>query len=138
MTIRTNKNASESLMALTAPMTTKCDFCYVYFCGISIPQRCVAALLLAQHLHNMADTSDLVSSTGLYESFNNNPVEADYLLDYMRAQRLTPRHIYREAGSQFHPFITETRVTHQFIDYCQHPVSAERICGAGGSFPRRT
>lgn len=51
---------SENVLALEAPSTTKCDFCQVSFCGIGIPGRCVAAPILQQHLHGLADLGDLV------------------------------------------------------------------------------
>ncbi|KAF8644419.1 hypothetical protein AX16_008479 [Volvariella volvacea WC 439] len=86
----------ENLLALQAPTTSKCDFCQVYFCGISVPGRCAAAPLLSQQPHNMNEMIDIIQSTDVYDCFNGNAVEVDFMLDYLRAQQLTPKHIYRE------------------------------------------
>ncbi|KAF8895547.1 hypothetical protein BD779DRAFT_736465 [Infundibulicybe gibba] len=86
----------ENLLAIRAPSTTKCDLCQVSFCGIGVQGRCVAAPLLAQHPHGMSDIGDLIQSPEIYECFDSNSVEVDLMLDYLTAQRLTPRHIYRE------------------------------------------
>ena len=40
--------------------------------------------------------SDLIQSRDVYSCFEENTVEVDIMLDYLNAQRLTPRHIYRE------------------------------------------
>ncbi|EMD39929.1 hypothetical protein CERSUDRAFT_46110 [Gelatoporia subvermispora B] len=87
----------ENILALRAPSTSKCDFCQVSFCGVGVPNRCVAAPLLSQHLHGMSDLGDLIQCSEVYDCFDNNAVEVDIMLDYLTAQRLTPRHIYREA-----------------------------------------
>ncbi|KAL4250672.1 E3 ubiquitin-protein ligase CHFR [Abortiporus biennis] len=86
----------ESVIALQAPTTTKCDFCQVSFCGIGVPGRCVAAPLLAQHPHGLSDLGDLIQCSEIYECFDHNTVEVEIMLDYLTAQSLTPRHIYRE------------------------------------------
>ncbi|GLB38528.1 putative ring finger [Lyophyllum shimeji] len=86
----------ENLLATRAPTTTKCDLCQVYFCGIGIQGRCLAAPLLAQHPHGLSDVPDLILSADVYECFDSNNVEVEIMLDYLTAQRLTPRHIYRE------------------------------------------
>ncbi|KAI0354982.1 hypothetical protein OH77DRAFT_1521464 [Trametes cingulata] len=86
----------ENLLALQAPTTTRCDFCQVSFCGIGIPQRCVAAPLDAQHPHGFIDRSDLIQCGEVYDCFDGNTVEVDIMLDYIAAQRLSPRDIYRE------------------------------------------
>ncbi|KAJ8595226.1 hypothetical protein M405DRAFT_857457 [Rhizopogon salebrosus TDB-379] len=89
----------ENLLALRAPSTTKCDFCQVSFCGVGVQGRCLAAPLLSQHPHNMSDVGDLIQSSEVYGCFDNNTVEVDIMLDYLTAQELTPRHIYREVAS---------------------------------------
>ncbi|KAH9950596.1 hypothetical protein B0H21DRAFT_722413 [Amylocystis lapponica] len=86
----------ENVLALHAPSTTKCDLCQVSFCGIGIPGRCVAAPMMSQHPHGLSDLGDLIQCGEIYEVFDNNMVEVDIMLDYLTAQRLTPRHIYRE------------------------------------------
>ena len=43
----------------------------------------------------MQDVGDLVQCAEIWEAFYGNPVEVDYMFDYMRAQRLTPVHVYR-------------------------------------------
>ncbi|KAI0372179.1 hypothetical protein BV20DRAFT_991708 [Pilatotrama ljubarskyi] len=86
----------ENLLALQAPTTTRCDFCQVSFCGIGIPHRCVAAPLAVQHPHGFSDLSDLIQCGEVYECFDGNTVEVDIMLDYLTAQGLSPRHIYRE------------------------------------------
>ncbi|KAK7037585.1 hypothetical protein VNI00_011077 [Paramarasmius palmivorus] len=104
----------EVLLALQAPTTSKCDFCRSSFCGISVPGRCVAAPLLAQQLQGMADVGDLIQCADVYDCFNGNTVEVDFMLDYMTAQGLTPRHIYKDIVShiksqprQFAPLIEQ-------------------------------
>ncbi|PCH40105.1 hypothetical protein WOLCODRAFT_23844 [Wolfiporia cocos MD-104 SS10] len=86
----------ENILSLQAPSTTKCDFCQVSFCGIAIPGRCVAAPLIAQQPHGLSDLGDLIQCGEIYDCFDGNTVEVDIMLDYLTAQRLTPRHIYRE------------------------------------------
>ncbi|KAI0070394.1 hypothetical protein K474DRAFT_816152 [Panus rudis PR-1116 ss-1] len=86
----------ENILSLGAPTTTKCDFCQVSFCGIAIPGRCVAAPLTAQHPHGFSDLSDLIQCTDVYESFDHNAVEVDIMFDYLTAQHITPRQIYRD------------------------------------------
>ncbi|KAH9922815.1 uncharacterized protein BXZ73DRAFT_51208 [Epithele typhae] len=86
----------ETVLALAAPSTTRCDFCQVSFCGIGVPGRCVAAPLASQHPHGLTDIGDLIQCGEIYESFESNTVEVDYMLDYLTAQTLSPHHIYRE------------------------------------------
>lgn len=81
---------------MRAPTTTKCDFCQVSFCGVGIPGRCVAAPLQGQHLHGLSDLGDLIQCGEVYDIFDGNTVEVDIMFDYLTAQGLTPRHIYRE------------------------------------------
>ena len=90
---------SESILSLHAPTTSKCDFCQVSFCGISIPGRCLAAPLVAQQPHWFSDLGDLIQCGEVYECFDHNTVEVDIMLDYITAQGLSPRHIYREVGA---------------------------------------
>lgn len=92
----------ENLLALRAPSTTKCDLCQVSFCGVGVPGRCLAAPLLSQHPHNMSDLGDLIQSSEVYGCFDHNTVEVDIMLDYLTAQELSPRHIYREVASHIH------------------------------------
>jgi hypothetical protein len=87
---------SEVVLALQAPSTTKCDFCQVSFCGINVQSRCIAVPLMQQHPHGLADIEDLIQSSDVYECFDGNTVEVEYMLDYLKAQSLTPRHVYRE------------------------------------------
>ncbi|OJT13976.1 hypothetical protein TRAPUB_9460 [Trametes pubescens] len=84
------------VVAPSAPTTTRCDFCQVSFCGIGIPQRCIAAPLAIQHPHGFSDLSDLIQCGEVYDCFDGNTVEVDIMLDYLTAQGLSPRHIYRE------------------------------------------
>ncbi|KAG9315829.1 hypothetical protein JVU11DRAFT_3478 [Chiua virens] len=84
----------EMLLALGAPVTTKCDFCQVSFCGINVQGRCVASPLVSQHPHNMTDVGDLIQSSEVYECFENNTVEVEIMLDYLTNGQITPRQIY--------------------------------------------
>ncbi|KIY45619.1 hypothetical protein FISHEDRAFT_49121 [Fistulina hepatica ATCC 64428] len=86
----------ESLLAIGAPLTTKCDMCQVRFCGITTQGRCIAAPLTLQHPHGLSDISDFIQSPEVYEYFDDNAVEVDIMLDYLTAQQMSPRHIYRE------------------------------------------
>ncbi|KAF7298869.1 RING-type domain-containing protein [Mycena indigotica] len=86
----------ENLLALASPMTSKCDFCQVSFCGITAQGRCVATTLLSQQLHELHDLGDMIQSAKVYEAFCSNTVEVDIMLDYLTTQRMTPRHIYQD------------------------------------------
>ncbi|KAJ7781779.1 hypothetical protein DFH07DRAFT_791505 [Mycena maculata] len=87
----------ENLLALPSPLTTKCDFCQVSFCGINIQGRCIASPILSQQPHGFSDVGDLIQSSAVYECcFHSNTVEVEIMLDYLTVQRITPRHIYRE------------------------------------------
>ncbi|KAJ6621870.1 hypothetical protein B0H10DRAFT_2016161 [Mycena sp. CBHHK59/15] len=86
----------ENLLALPSPLTTRCDFCQVSFCGIGVQGRCIASPILSQQPHGLSDVGDLIQSSAVYECFNSNTVEVEIMLDYLTAQRVTPRHIYRE------------------------------------------
>ncbi|EDR13721.1 uncharacterized protein LACBIDRAFT_309007 [Laccaria bicolor S238N-H82] len=86
----------ENLLAVRAPVTTRCDMCQVFFCGIGVQGRCLAAPIISQHPHGLSAVSDLIQSADVYECFDGNTVEVDIMLDYLNSQRLTPRHIYRE------------------------------------------
>lgn len=87
---------SETMLALRAPSTTKCDMCQVSFCGINVQGRCNAAPLLAQQPHGLLDIGDLIECPYVYDCFDSNTVEVEIMLDYLTAQRLAPKHIYRE------------------------------------------
>ncbi|KAF8914897.1 hypothetical protein CPB85DRAFT_1218554 [Mucidula mucida] len=86
----------QSLLAINAPNTTRCDFCHVSFCGINVPGRCLAINLMSQYPQGLADLSDLIQSSDIYDCFNSNTIEVDLLFDYLTSRQLTPRHIYRE------------------------------------------
>ncbi|KAJ7442637.1 hypothetical protein FB451DRAFT_1297091 [Mycena latifolia] len=86
----------ENLLALPSPLTTKCDFCQVSFCGIGVQERCRASPILSQQPHGFSDVGDLIQSSAVYECFNSNTVEVEIMLDYLTTQRITPRHIYME------------------------------------------
>jgi E3 ubiquitin-protein ligase CHFR len=47
----------------------------------------------------MSDVGDLIQSADVYECFDSNTIEVEYMIDYLVTQRLTPRHIYREIVS---------------------------------------
>ncbi|KXN93396.1 E3 ubiquitin-protein ligase CHFR [Leucoagaricus sp. SymC.cos] len=86
----------EILLALHAPSTTKCDMCSVYFCGINVQGRCIAAPVLAQQPHGLLNVDDFIQCPYVYDCFDGNNVEVDFVIDYMRVQNITPKHIYRE------------------------------------------
>lgn len=54
---------------------------------------------MSQHPHGMSDIGDLIQSAEVYECFDGNTVEVDIMLDYLTANRITPRYIYREVRS---------------------------------------
>ncbi|KAJ7625401.1 hypothetical protein DFH06DRAFT_1444554 [Mycena polygramma] len=83
----------ENMLALPSPLTTKCDFCQVSFCGIGVQGRCIASPILSQHPHGLSDVGDLIQCSAVYECFNRS---VEIMFDYLTAQRITPRHIYRE------------------------------------------
>ncbi|KAJ7644008.1 hypothetical protein FB45DRAFT_896661 [Roridomyces roridus] len=86
----------ENLLALPSPLTTKCDFCQVSFCGINVQNRCSALAIVSQQPHGLSDVGDLIQTSAVYDVFNHNTIEVDILFDYLTAQRITPRYIYRE------------------------------------------
>jgi len=47
----------------------------------------------------MSDVGDLIQSSEVYACFDNNTVEVEIMFDYLAAQELTPRHIYREVSN---------------------------------------
>lgn len=56
----------------------------------------------------MSDVGDLIQSSEVYECFDSNTVEVEYMLDHMTTQGLSPRHIYREV-----------RTTLAFSNHCR-------------------
>ncbi|KAF9013399.1 hypothetical protein BDQ17DRAFT_600044 [Cyathus striatus] len=86
----------ENILALVAPSTSKCDMCQVMFCGIGIQGRCVATALAGAQLHGLSDLSDFIQSPAVYDCFGSNAVEVDIMIEYLSAQRLSPREIYQE------------------------------------------
>lgn len=44
----------------------------------------------------LSDIGDMIQCGDIYEVFDGNAVEVDILLDYMTANNISPRHIYRE------------------------------------------
>ncbi len=51
---------------------------------------------MSQYPQGLADLSDLIQSSDIYDCFNSNTIEVDLLFDYLTSRQLTPRHIYRE------------------------------------------
>jgi len=88
--------SSENLLALRAPTTTKCDLCYISFCGIGVQDRCIALPMLSQHPHNLSTHADLILSAEVYDCFEGNTVEAEIMLEYLNNNGISPRHIYRD------------------------------------------
>ncbi|CAA7261412.1 unnamed protein product [Cyclocybe aegerita] len=86
----------ENLLAIRAPTTTRCDLCLVSFCGIGVQERCSALPIMSQYPHNLATHTDLIQSAEVYDCFDGNTVETEIVLEYVEAQGLSPRHIYRE------------------------------------------
>ena len=86
---------SENLLAIAAPLTTKCHFCLVLFCSI-IAEGCMAVPLAVQRPHGYRDVADLIQSSDVYDCFDQNTFEVELLLDYLSSQSLTPAHVYRE------------------------------------------
>ena len=117
--IHTDWPDSENLLALRAPCTTKCDLCQVSFCGIGVQDRCVALPILSQHPHNLSTHTDLIQSADLYESFGGNTVEVEIMLEYVEAQKLTPRHIYRDVSSSPRGFFLFSSTAFQIVQHIQ-------------------
>lgn len=81
---------------MRAPTTTRCDLCLVSFCGVGVQERCVALPLMSQHPHNMGNLPDMIQSADVYDCFDGNTVEVELMLEYLEAQGMSPRYIYRE------------------------------------------
>lgn len=122
---------SENLAATRAPTTTKCDLCQVFFCGIGVQGRCIAAPLHIQHPHGLSDIGDLIQSADVYECFDSNNVEVDIMLDYLTAQGMTPRHIYRDVCSPTRWQETSTKI--DYLDRDAHSVATPRLQAANGT-----
>ncbi|KAF5338926.1 hypothetical protein D9611_008728 [Ephemerocybe angulata] len=88
----------DNILALEAPVTSKCDFCQLHFCGINIPGRCSAAPLPMQHPHGFTNIPDLIESAEIYDSFEGNTYEVELVFDYLRNNNVAPRNIYRSAS----------------------------------------
>jgi hypothetical protein len=88
--------SSEDLLSLGAPSTTKCDFCQVAFCGLGIPDRCVTLPLEDQRPHRFGSVTDLLLTTDVYDAFDSNTVETEFLIAHLESHRLSPRDVYRE------------------------------------------
>lgn len=117
---------SEIMLALRAPTTSKCDMCSVSFCGINVQGRCVAASLPAQQPHGLGDIGDLIECSFIYDCFDGNNVEVEIMLDYLTAQRLTPKHIYREVNHNLcHAYSFKSQFF--FIDYCAYAIPTARL-----------
>jgi E3 ubiquitin-protein ligase CHFR len=90
---------SESLLALGAPSTKRCDFCGDSFCGITVPSRCSTAPVSVQHPEALSDVEDLMLSTQVYACFNGNYIEVEIMLEYLSAKSIAPASIYQQVCS---------------------------------------
>jgi E3 ubiquitin-protein ligase CHFR len=70
--------------------------CRVPFCRIGVPGRCVALPLLAQSPHGLSEIMDLIQSSEVYECFESNTIEVEYMLDYLTTRRIMPAQIYKD------------------------------------------
>lgn len=116
------------MLALQAPSTTKCDICLVPFCGINVQGRCIATPFVDQQPHDLGKLDDLIESPRFFECFDENTVEVNYLIDYMTAQSLTPRHIYHEVC--MYPCQLGVIGLSWFVGYYISPVSAHGVSAA--------
>lgn len=91
-----NAEDSETILALYAPTTTRCDFCQVSFCGINVQSRCVVSSVESQSLHGLSDIQDLIQCPDVYECFDGDTVEVDYMIEYMTSHGRSPRRVYRQ------------------------------------------
>lgn len=73
-----------------------------------------------QHPHGLSDISDLIQCREVYDCFDSNTVEVDILLDYLTAQRLTPRHIYREVRLLIAVFCSGSLPAHLALQIVAH------------------
>lgn len=102
----------ENLLAVRAPVTSRCDFCQVSFCGLTAQARCCALPIERQEPHSLTDLTDLVQSTEMYDCFEGNSYEVDILLEYLSSRDIKPRRIladivevYRSTPEGFRPLI---------------------------------
>ncbi|KAG8752740.1 hypothetical protein FRC14_006744 [Serendipita sp. 396] len=86
----------EHLHAARAPPTSRCDFCHLTFCGLVVPTRCHAKRIRDQKPIGMDNLMDILGNSDVYDAFNINAVEFDYMLDYLREHDITPENIYSE------------------------------------------
>ena len=125
---------SENLVALRAPSTSRCDFCQVSFCGISIPERCYASSLRSQNPNGFSDLGDLIQAPDIYECFEGNTIEVDRLFDYLTEHRVAPKQIYQEVRAPHtvrpNPLITRLdRPTHP-----EHPRAIHTALRSGALY----
>ncbi|TFK27970.1 hypothetical protein FA15DRAFT_103867 [Coprinopsis marcescibilis] len=92
----------ENLLAIEAPVTSKCDLCQVLFCGINIRERCRALPLDSQHPQGLSSVGDLIESPDVYDCFDNNQYEVEIMFDYLRTLNKKPRQIYCDIISYVH------------------------------------
>lgn len=115
---------SENLLALKAPNTTKCDFCQVSFCGISVHERCTALPLTSQQPQGMSDIADFVQSSEIYDCFDNNTAEVEIMLDFLATRQISPKEIYRDVSSLI---TVRMHHTYWFLGCDVHPGSAKWV-----------
>ena len=125
-------------MALRAPSTSRCDFCQVSFCGISIPERCYASSLRSQNPNGFSDLGDLIQAPDIYECFEGNTIEVDRLFDYLTEHRVAPKQIYQEVrvprAVRPKPPNNSSRSSNTF----RTPPSSLHHCSFRSSSPRST
>lgn len=73
------------------------------FCGIGVQDRCVAQPFMMQHPHGLSNHLDMIQSADVYDCFNGNTFEVEIMLEYIEAQGMGPRHIYRDVGPIHNP-----------------------------------
>ena len=60
--------------------------------------RCSALTLTTQSPAGLSDVAELLESSEVYDCFENNHTEVDYMIDYITTHDISPKQIYRQVG----------------------------------------
>lgn len=82
-------------------------------------------LLEAQQPDSLTSISDLIQSSDVYDCFDNNILEVEFMLDYLTARCMTPKQIYREVSPK--PSAVLRVTPHPYLDCDTHSSSAPRL-----------
>ena len=68
--------------------------------------RCIALSIDSQSLHGLSDINDLIQCPDVYECFDGDTVEVEYMIEYMTSHGKSPRRVYRQVRRGFISVLT--------------------------------